>query len=143
LLPCTCLQYNKLTIDVFHYPGLLRAVSWVLGGEALTQAGNVMHEYQGGTNCVAISLSWAGVDVRIQHAVFNTDEGMAHQVLYITDWKGRKLSHYDAELLQDRLNAFVIFCQPGLKPPEEWASSNVFISNKVSPISQRGFSPAW
>jgi hypothetical protein len=43
------------------------------------------------------------------------DEGIAKNVFWITDRRGRKLSHFHAEMLGERVADFVVYCTPDQK----------------------------
>ncbi|KAF5842659.1 hypothetical protein DUNSADRAFT_6129 [Dunaliella salina] len=81
-------KFTKLTVDVGDYGGLLRTIAWVLTGS----------------------------ETCVHHAAISTNQDeMAHNIYWLTDMKGRKLSDRAASYLQDTMQNFVEFCKPRIK----------------------------
>lgn len=57
----------------------------------------------------------AGVEVCWHDRLTTDDEGIAKNVFWITDRRGRKLSNFHAELLGERVADFVVYCTPDQK----------------------------
>lgn len=51
----------------------------------------------------------------IDHRLTTDDEGLAKNVFWITDRRGRKLSNFHAEMLGERVADFVVYCTPDQK----------------------------
>lgn len=101
-------NYSELAIDVQDYPGLLRVITWVMNG----------------------------LGIRVHNAVLKTDdEGMAHDVFWVTDLRGRKLSEAAAADAADRLEEFVSYCAPPSDNGDFTAYScgDIAISNLTHP----------
>uniref|UniRef100_A0A7S3QLK7 Uncharacterized protein n=1 Tax=Dunaliella tertiolecta TaxID=3047 RepID=A0A7S3QLK7_DUNTE len=95
-------KFTKLTVDVGDYGGLLRTIAWVLTGS----------------------------ETCVHHAAISTNQDeMAHNIYWLTDMKGRKLSDRAASYLQDTMQNVVEFCKPRIKSLQEWTSGNVNITN--------------
>lgn len=78
-------KFTVLTLRVKDFPGLLRLVAWVLGG----------------------------MRARVRKAELQTDEnGLAHNVFYLTNLKGCKIQPWDAELVRETVADHVAYCQP-------------------------------
>lgn len=102
------LKYTELRIEVADYPGLLRVISWVLNG----------------------------MGMRVHNAVLKTTEdGIAEDTFWLTDYSGRKLSDRSAETLAERLQDYVYTCTPRTvsKTALEYTCGDIFISNAKHP----------
>lgn len=100
-------RWTQIEIQSADMPGLLRVLSWVLNG----------------------------MSVRVQHGVLQTTEdGVAKDTLWVTDFKGRKLSDGAAESLGSRIEDFLIVCKPGsVAEQEEWLCGPIQVSNIAHP----------
>lgn len=100
--------FTVLEVEVADYPGLLRVVSWVLNG----------------------------LDVVAQNAVVRTSpEGQAHNIFWLTNRSGEKLSDAAAELLAERVRDFVTYCSPDddAREKTEFCAGPVMLSNSMHP----------
>ncbi|WIA23780.1 hypothetical protein OEZ85_013464 [Tetradesmus obliquus] len=101
-------HYTQFSVDVADYPGLLRVITWVMNG----------------------------MSCRVHNAVLKSSEdGMASDVFWVTDLRGRKLSDAAANDLADRLEEFVSYCAPPSKDGEftEYTCGDISISNLSHP----------
>ncbi|KAJ9522092.1 hypothetical protein QJQ45_005198 [Haematococcus lacustris] len=97
---------TKLNVSAANYSGLLTTITWVLHG----------------------------MNVRVQHGVIRTaDDGFAEDTLWVTNTYGKKLSDATASMLRERLQEFVVYCEPQDTTPQEWVSDNVEVSNSAHP----------
>ncbi|KAF6264613.1 hypothetical protein COO60DRAFT_1634227 [Scenedesmus sp. NREL 46B-D3] len=95
-------------LQVADYPGLLRVITWVMNG----------------------------LLCRVHNAVLKSSEdGMASDVFWVTDLRGRKLSDAGADDVADRLEEFVSYCAPPNQGGEftEYNCGDISISNLTHP----------
>ena len=82
-------NFTVMDIEVQDYPGLLRVLAWVLNG----------------------------LEMVAQNAILSTNnDGVAHNTLWLSTRRGRKLSDAAADLLAERVREFLTYCSPR---PEE------------------------
>eukprot|EP00879_Flechtneria_rotunda_P003135 GHRR01003357.1.p1 GENE.GHRR01003357.1~~GHRR01003357.1.p1 ORF type:complete len:325 (+),score=48.97 GHRR01003357.1:589-1563(+) len=101
-------HYSEFTIDVTDYPGLLRVITWVMNG----------------------------LGCRVHNAVLKTtDDGAAHDVFWVTDLRGRKLSDAVADEVAERLEEYVSYCAPPKLEGDfkEFHCGDISISNLLHP----------
>ncbi|GIL51160.1 hypothetical protein Vafri_7229 [Volvox africanus] len=100
-------QYTMLTVQGPDTPGLLRVLAWVLNG----------------------------MTVRVQHALLETTpDDMTRDSLWVTDFRGQKLTDSSAESLRSRLEDFLIVCGTEVAVTnDEWQCGAIEVSNTVHP----------
>ncbi|KAG2443812.1 hypothetical protein HXX76_002155 [Chlamydomonas incerta] len=100
-------KFTILEIMAPDQPGLVRVLSWVLNG----------------------------MQVRVHHGLLETNaEGMAHDKLWVTDFRNRKLKNSSADSLGARLEDFMIMCGPSeAEHQTSWICGAIEVSNEANP----------
>eukprot|EP00879_Flechtneria_rotunda_P018697 GHRR01019620.1.p1 GENE.GHRR01019620.1~~GHRR01019620.1.p1 ORF type:complete len:295 (+),score=56.85 GHRR01019620.1:1279-2163(+) len=86
--------------------------------------------------CCCILLLPLGLGCRVHNAVLKTtDDGAAHDVFWVTDLRGRKLSDAVADEVAERLEEYVSYCAPPKLEGDfkEFHCGDISISNLLHP----------